>query len=106
MHFRVSPWHTERMLRLILPLFLLGACTQFPALDDSVPDAAARAEYPDLVPLDPLLSSLADAPTKNTEIESNLQSRVAALRARAARLRRPIVDPATRARMRTGVRIR
>jgi hypothetical protein len=91
---------------VIFPLVLLGACTQFPVLDDSVPDALARAEYPDLVPLDPLLAGLSDAPANNAQIEANLQGRVAALRARAARLRGPIVDSATRARMRAGVRVR
>ncbi len=44
---------------LVLPfaLLTLGACTQFPALDRTITLALENAEYPALVPLDPLLAT-------------------------------------------------
>lgn len=95
------------MWRAVFPaLFLalaLGACTQFPELDDTIDPAAEAADYPRLIPLEPMLAEARAAPARNAETEAALEARAAALRARAARLRGEVVDAETQARMRRGV---
>ncbi|WP_342078655.1 hypothetical protein [Yoonia sp. SS1-5] len=70
------------MRYVIILLFGFAACTNAPVLDDAISDAARAAPYPALKPLPPLLagkpSTIADDP---------LTARIAALNARAARLR-------------------
>lgn len=74
-------------MRTCLPfLFFLSACAQFPALDDTISDAARNAPYPTLEPLP-------DAQTGVAIAEPTLNARIAALQARAARLRQ--IDIAT-----------
>jgi len=65
---------------ILIPFILFGACAEFPALDGTISDAARQAPYPQLtaVPL---------APAATAEDESALLARVAALQARANRLR-------------------
>ncbi|MFZ5965044.1 hypothetical protein ACOXXX_19025 [Thalassococcus sp. BH17M4-6] len=91
-------------MRRLLPalLFVLVACAQFPELDATATPGVAEAEYPRLVPLERLLE--APAPRATEIVRENVKGRAAALKARAARLRAPVVDAATRARMRRGVR--
>jgi len=67
-----------RHARLIL--LALAGCTSFPALDGTISDAAREAPYPILTPLP---ADLADP----TVPELDLTTRIAALQARAARLR-------------------
>lgn len=70
-----------RAMRIaLLPCLALCACTSFPALEGTISDAARDAPYPTLtaVPMAPPVSG-ADADA--------LQARIAALNARAARLR-------------------
>ncbi len=85
---------------LCLTLFCLGACTQFPDLDATIPPQAEAADFPDLVPLAPLLAGR-DAVVRNpVEVSDNLSGRVNALKARARALQQhAIVDGATRARL-------
>ncbi len=64
---------------LFLPLFF-SACATFPALEGTISDAAQAAPYPILTPL-PTFSA-----TDNDD-EAALLARIAALQARAARLR-------------------
>ncbi|MEL6463474.1 MAG: hypothetical protein AAFQ58_00780 [Pseudomonadota bacterium] len=79
----------------------LTACTQFPELDDTVSPAVQDAAFPALVPLEPLLAGATPVVSDPIATTDALQTRVSALRARARALQqRPIVDPATRARMR------
>lgn len=84
----------------ILLICALAACAPFPQIGTVTnPDAP----YPDLVPLGPLLAQ-ADAPGQITPASvADLSARVAGLQARAARLRGPVIDPGTRARMRAGI---
>ncbi|WP_147106510.1 hypothetical protein [Tateyamaria sp. syn59] len=83
----------------------LAACTQFPDLDDAVSPDVAASDFPALVPLEPLIAGaqpIVGDPVATTE---NLETRIADLRARASALqRRPVVDPATRARMQNRMR--
>lgn len=79
---------------------LMSACAPFPELsvdDQSVTGVA----YPRLLPLDDLL----EGPATHTSVSmiSEINSRVAALRARATRLQAPVIDAATRRRMERGV---
>lgn len=87
---------------IAVPLLAAG-CTTFPELDGAVSPTAEAADYPDLVPLEPLLvAAEATGPSPQATTQS-LNARVSALRARAAGLRRGIIDPATRRRMAAGV---
>lgn len=79
------------------------ACTQFPALDGTVPASAEAAAFPALVPLEPLLANI-DATSTDTQATTGaINSRVSRLKSRAERLRRGVVDSQTRSRMTTGV---
>ncbi|WP_299654444.1 hypothetical protein [uncultured Tateyamaria sp.] len=78
----------------------LTACTQFPELDDTVSPSVQAADFPALLPLEPLMARAAPVVSDPVETTQTLEARVSALRARARALqRRSIVDPATRARM-------
>ena len=68
-------------MRLVILICLaLPACATFPALDGTISDAARTAPYPILTPV-PL------APTASGVEQDALQTRIAALQARAARIR-------------------
>ena len=95
-------------LPLVIALASLGACAEFPQLDGAI-DAAARATpYPVLQPLGPLLAQ-ADAQQSTGQSTSSrvaaLQTRLASLQARATRLRGPVIDAQTGARLRRGVAV-
>ncbi len=95
-------------MRIIFTIALigLGACAPFPDLDDRIDATARTADFPTLQPLDPLLARVAsNTGTITPASEAQFDTRVANLRSRAARLRGPVVDSATRARMRRGVAI-
>lgn len=78
----------------------LTACTQFPELEGTVAPDVEAADFPALIPLDPLMATTAPVVSDPVQTTQTLQARVAALRARARTLqRRSIVDPATRARL-------
>lgn len=94
--------------RLLLFAGLLGGvcagCTQFPALDATQTDAIEGAEYPALVPLDPLLARAAEPGSDPVQTEADLSSRLAALRGRAEALRGPVLTNAERKRLEEGLR--
>lgn len=68
------------MRSVLFIILCLSACAPFPALEGSVSDAARLAPYPLLQPLPNVTS---DQPVTNDA----LNARIAALQARAARLR-------------------
>ncbi|MBT0958789.1 hypothetical protein IV417_15475 [Alphaproteobacteria bacterium KMM 3653] len=89
-------------MRLPLPcaaaLALVVGCTPFPDLDGAVSENARSAAFPTLIPLDGLIAGAGE--TRITPATTaGLSGSVAALRARAARLQRPVIEPALRARM-------
>lgn len=87
---------------------LLAGCADFPALDRAVPAEATRGAYPKLLPLDAILTqsdALQSAGRLTPAVVGDVLTRAQALRARAARLRGPVIDAATRARMRAGIDI-
>ncbi len=93
----------HRAFALCICLALSG-CTQFPQLDAVVSESAKNAPYPTLAPVDGLLARANASTTDPAAVRGDLASRVAALRARAARLRGPIIEPPVRARMNAALR--
>ncbi len=87
----------------VLASSLLAGCTDMPDLDDRLTPAARSAPYPALVPVEPLLAQASADQQITDDTAPALQSRVAGLRARAARLRGSVVDGSTRSRMGNGV---
>lgn len=76
-------------------------CADIPQVGVAQASAAREAPYPSLVNLDALLAGATAMPARITPATTAaMNDRVAALRARAARLRGPVVDPATRSQMR------
>ena len=94
----------HRLLRhtlFCLAALTVTGCTEFPEIDAVVPETAKHAPYPDLLPLDTLL---VEPNTVDAEAETaQVADRVSALRARAARLKRPVVPARDKSRMRRGV---
>jgi outer membrane murein-binding lipoprotein Lpp len=87
---------------LALSAALLAGCSDFPELDNAVSPTARKAGYPSLLPIDQLIAGAKEVQITEETI-STLQSRIARLNARAARLRGPVIDAATRARMRAAI---
>jgi hypothetical protein len=93
---------------LILATATLGACANFPDLDERVDAATQGAAYPTLQPLDPLIARASSLETNGQIAPASvaaLDDRIANLRAKSTRLRGPIIDTATRSRMRRGVAV-
>lgn len=82
---------------------LLSACAGFPALDARMTEADRTAPWPALVPLGPVLAA-ADARAGAPPPAGDLPARIAALNARAAALRGPVIDAATAARIADALR--
>ena len=89
---------------LMCAVCLISACTQFPELDETVTPELEAADYPALIPLDPILIRTHSAPRTNTQTEAVLEARVANLRARAARLRGSVLTGRERQRLAEGLR--
>lgn len=80
----------------------LAACAEFPELDAALSEEARSAPYPILLPVEELNARI-DAPRIEPETAAGIEARVAALKARAQRLRGTVLDSPTRARMQAGV---
>jgi len=89
--------HLSRVFALLLTL-CLSACSQFPALDENTTAQTRRAPYPDLVPAEDLHAQVAEARVTD-QTTLSLEARVAALRARAVRLRGTVIDGTSRRRL-------
>ena len=90
-------------VRVLILCLLLGGCADAPSLDGRISAAAAAAPYPTLQPLVPLLARAAAPGRITPQTTSAAQGEAAGLRARAAALRGPVIDAATRARMQRGI---
>ena len=86
-----------------LIVFGLAACTQFPQLDRTLTPALADADYPALVPVEPLLAQATQGQVNPEATQANLQGRVARLRARAARLRGSVLSGREKQRLAQGL---
>ena len=94
---------TPARLPLFPLLIALAGCATPPALDGRISAAAAAAPYPTLQPLAPLLARASAPPRITPQTTGRTQGAAAGLRDRAAALRGPVVDGATRTRMNQGV---
>mgnify|MGYP001795016299 CR=1 FL=1 len=73
---------------MIITLVLAACSANYPTLDETLTDESRDAEYPSLVPLNPLLVGLdVEVPRVAAEEGTSLEARAEALRARAAWLR-------------------
>jgi len=93
------------MLRFSLALTLaalLGACSDFPQLDDAVSPAAKNAAYPSLVPMDQVLVDTQDVQITD-ETVTTLSGRMNGLKGRATRAKRPVIDDETRNRLQDAI---
>ena len=88
---------------LCLLVLMLGGCADAPSLDGRISPAAAAAPYPVLQPLGPLLAQAAVPGQITAASIAQMDGGTAQLRARAAALRGPVVDAATRARMQSAI---
>lgn len=81
---------------------LLAGCSDFPELDAAITPAARNADYPSLIPIGQIVTG-AEQVQISAQTVATLQARISRLQSRAARLRGPVVDHATRTRMRTAI---
>lgn len=92
-------------LRLPLVILLTGlvaGCSDILPLDRTVDKRTRDASYPALIPTEDIRAQ-ATAPQITPDTADTLDRRSAGLRARAARLKRGVVDPGTQERMQSGV---
>lgn len=94
----------NRPALFILPLvaILIAGCSEVPPLDPGIGDSTRSAAYPDLIPAEEITGQVA-SDSIAPETASELDSRSADLRARAARLKGGVIDTATHSRMQSGV---
>ena len=84
-------------LFIVVPLALAG-CATFPDLEGDLSNRATNADYPRLVPFEMILGQVDGAPNSR-RAAADLDARAATLRRRAAALRGPVLDAATRQRL-------
>ncbi|MBE0452263.1 hypothetical protein [Roseovarius autotrophicus] len=90
-----------RLVPALTCLSLLGACADpYPRSDLTESDRAAT--YPALLPVEDVRATV-PAPRITPETGSELDARAERLRARAVRLRAPVIDAATHDRMQRDV---
>ena len=82
----------------------LAACTQFPELDHTQSTHLENADYPALVPLDPLLARASAPGPDPAETQADLAARLAGLRARAGAMRGTVLTGAEKQRLEEGLR--
>ena len=95
------------MRRSLVPfafVVVIAGCTQFPELDQTQTAELEAADYPELVPIEPILAQF-DAPGADPIAEeTNLEGRLAGLRARANRLRGTVLSGEEKRRLEQGLR--
>ena len=91
-------------LSILIAVLALGACTQFPELDNTITPDLERAEFPALVPVEPLLAAATAGRVDPVQTETALLGRLSRLRARADRLRGSVLSGRERQRLREGMR--
>ena len=88
-----------RISFLAATLGLAAGCTQFPALDRTQTADVEAAEYPALVPIEPLIAEARSTPPDAAQTANTINGRLAGLRARANRLRGPVLSNADKRRL-------
>jgi hypothetical protein len=91
----------HRLTRTFLCLALIapGGCADFPDMG-SLP--AAQTVAPELLPMDTLLARVGTS-RATPAVSDALAGRAARLRARAALMQGPVMDPATRTRLQSAI---
>ncbi len=87
---------------LLLVILPISGCTDFHELDGQISAQARAADFPSLLPLDQILSGAQDVQI-TPETTAGLSARLARLRARAARLRGPVLSRSDRQQLRAAV---
>ena len=82
----------------------LGACTQFPELESTQTEQLSRADYPALVPIEPILARAAGPQIDPIAEQEVLNARLADLRARANQMRGSVLTGAEKQRLENGLR--
>ena len=91
------------VLALTLGLALAG-CIQVPELDEIGDPKAQSADYPDLIPLGPVVARSTDPVQASAELKADLTGRTAALQRRADALRQTdVLDEEAHQRLLTGL---
>ncbi|MEO0357717.1 MAG: hypothetical protein AAF386_05390 [Pseudomonadota bacterium] len=85
--------------RTLLIVLTCAACTQFPEIDAARSSYVDQAEYPNFLSVD----SFGAAPSVQPPDFSADTNRIAQLRAKADRMRRPILTAADRRRINRGI---
>ncbi|MDW3225576.1 MAG: hypothetical protein R8G34_22240 [Paracoccaceae bacterium] len=88
-----------RNLAVIVLLVALAGCVRFPAIEDATTEVARQADFPELIPLDPIADVLAGPEPETLETDDKLEARVSNLQSRADSLRTPVLDADDRARL-------
>ncbi len=83
---------------------LLVGCTQFPELERTQTAALEAADYPALVPLDPLLARTNIPGPDAVQTEARLNTRLASLRNRANAMRGSVLSGTEKQRLERGLR--
>ncbi|MGJ8596438.1 hypothetical protein [Sulfitobacter sp.] len=96
--------HARILAALGASLVLAGACTQFPALDRTLTPELVSADYPALVPIEPILAAAQTSTVEPVQETAAIDARVAALKARASRLSGSVLSGAERQRLAQGFR--
>lgn len=92
-------------LALAFALTLGGmGCIQVPELDEAGDPALDTADFPELIPLGPVVAASADPSEASADLQADLQGRAARLQRQAEALRNSeVLDPAARARLQQGL---
>lgn len=92
---------------LALALFAatgIAGCIEVPALDDAGDPQAENADYPDLIPLGPVVARSTDPVEASAELKADLTGRTAQLQRRADALRQnDVLDEESRQRLLQGL---
>ncbi|MCX7559276.1 hypothetical protein OS190_06815 [Sulfitobacter sp. F26204] len=80
-----------------------AGCTQFPELEHTQNGPVAQAEYPALVPLDPLLARAATPGADPAGEQAELFRRIAGLRQRADMMRGSVLTGPEKQRLQQGL---
>ena len=94
----------KRMPALFCLTVLCAGCTQFPELDFTQTAALEAADYPALVPIEPIIASVDQPGSDPVAEQTQLDARLAGLRARATRLRGGVLSAAEKKRLEEGLR--
>jgi hypothetical protein len=81
-----------RIFGAILFTAALSACGPLPDIPQSVENGGAADDYVDFVPMDRVVLVQREADEEALETEEALEARIAALKARAGRLRRAEIE--------------